>query len=334
MTSWLTPDGNWGLSNTALISGHRESLLVDTLWDLPHTAAMLEGFRPLLEEAPIGPVVNTHADGDHWFGNQLPEARQIIATRTAARRMRRHGPSEMRKLRTVARVFHMLGRIPLPRRRRWELAASYFDGMMRPFDYSGIRPAYPTATFSGRMQLNIGGRRVELLELGPAHTAGDLIVHLPEDHIVIGGDIIFSGVVPVLWDGSVRNWIAACDAILALNPATVIPGHGPLTDASGVEAMRSYWQFLWDAARKQFERERSVARAALEIARSDDYRRQPFAGWLGQERLLINVNAIYRKLMKIRSRMGVVERLNVLRQTAPLAEAFRLEKSSYLAEKR
>ncbi len=334
VSAWLTPDGNWGLGNTALICGHRESVLVDTLWDLPRTAAMLEGFRPLLENAPIGPIVNTHADGDHWFGNQLPEARQIIATKAAAHRMHRHGPEEMSKLGMVSTVFRAISRLPLPRHRRWEIAADYFDGMMQPFDYSGIRPAYPTKTFSGRMQLEVGGRRVELIELGPAHTAGDLIVHLPEERVVMAGDIVFSGVMPILWDGSVRKWIAACDHILALKPAIVVPGHGPLTDASGVEAVRNYWQFLWNVARRQFDQERPATTASLAILRSDEFQREPFAAWLGRERILINVNAIYRRLMKIRRRMGVVERLNVLRKTALLAETLRLGEQYHLAEKR
>ncbi len=323
VNAWITPDGNWGLGNTALVSGHGESVLVDTLWDLPRTAAMIEGFRPMLENAPIGPVVNTHGDGDHWFGNQLTGAREIIATRSAAHRMRRHGPGEMKKLRLVGRCFRGLSRLPLTKSRRWDVAADYFDGMMRPFDYTGIRPTHPTTRFSGRMNIDVGGRRVELIELGPAHTAGDLIVHLPDERIVIAGDIVFSGVTPVLWDGSVRKWIAACDHILALKPEIVVPGHGPLTDAAGVESLRHYWEFLSNAARRQFALERPAASAAAAIVTSDEYLREPFASWVGPERTLINVNALYRKFLKVRSHMGVLERLNVLRKTAMLAEKLR-----------
>lgn len=324
VAAWITPDGNWGLGNTALISGTGESVLVDTLWDLPRTAAMLTGFRPMLENAPIGPVVNTHGDGDHWFGNQLTGAREIIATRSAAHRMRRHGPAEMKKLRLVARCFRGVSHLPLVGGRRWQVAADYFDGMMAPFDYTGIRPTHPTTRFSGRMNLDVGGRRVELTEVGPAHTAGDLIVHLPDERIVIAGDIVFSGVTPVLWDGSVRKWIAACDHILALKPEIVVPGHGPLTDPAGVEALRHYWEFLSNAARRQFSLERPAASAGAAIVMSDEYQREPFASWVGPERSMINVNALYRKFLKVRSHMSVLERLSVLRKTALLAEKLRL----------
>ena len=92
--AWMTPNGGWGESNAALICGTRGSVLIDTLWDLPRTEAMLEGFRPQLQSTPIRRVINTHADGDHWFGNQLTGAATIIATKAAARRMRQHGPRE------------------------------------------------------------------------------------------------------------------------------------------------------------------------------------------------------------------------------------------------
>jgi len=191
VSAWVAPRGGWGHSNAALIAGHKASLLVDTLWDLPRTAAMLAAFRPQLESAPIAQVVNTHSDGDHWFGNQLTGAATIIATEAAASGMRHHGPGQMRAVRAAAGIFRAM-------RGDWRVAADYFDGMMRPFDFSNIAPVLPTATFSGKLQLEVGGRRVELIEVGPAHTAGDLVVYLPEDRILFAGDILFLGVTPVL----------------------------------------------------------------------------------------------------------------------------------------
>ncbi len=319
--AWLTPNGGWGESNSGLIRGNGASLLVDTLWDLPRTRAMLAGFRPQLENAPIETVVNTHADGDHWFGNELIAAPEIIATKAAARTMKRHGPGQMKALRAVCQVFRALSAAPIPKRAEWRLAADYLEGMMRPFDFSGIRPARPTLKFSGKLQLEVGGRPVHLVELGPAHTAGDLVVYLPDDRIVMAGDILFLGTTPILWDGSARNWTHACERILGWKVDTVVPGHGPLTDLSGVDAMRKYWQFLRTAVQGHFEKQRRPYDAALRILRSDEYRKQPFAQWDGQERTVINIHSMYRRLMGRRHSIGTLERLTLLRKTAVLAQA-------------
>jgi len=321
--AWMTPNGGWGESNAALICGAGASLLVDTLWDLPHTQAMLEGFRPYLDSAPIRQVVNTHADGDHWFGNQLTGAAKIIATRTAARRMRQHGPRDMKMLGRTASVLRWASGLPFIGRRSWRIAADYFDGMMAPFDFSGIRPVPPNTAFSGRLHLEVGGRRLELLEVGPAHTSGDLIVHMPEERIVFAGDIVSLGTTPILWDGSASNWINACEQILRLDPETVVPGHGPLTDAGGVDLVRQYWQFLWNAAGRCFQKAVPAHQAALAILRSDDFQKQPFASWDGRERAMINVHSIYRRLSKQSRSMGTLERLEVLKKTAMLAELLR-----------
>ncbi|SPE36874.1 hypothetical protein SBA6_600005 [Candidatus Sulfopaludibacter sp. SbA6] len=98
----------------------------------------------------------------------------------------------------------------------------------------------------------------------------------------------------------------------------MVPGHGPVTDLSGVDAVRRYWQFLDGAARRHFEKRDSASLAARRIAQSDEFREQPFAKWDGQERITINVHAIYRGLMG-RRRAGTLARLNVLRKTALMA---------------
>ena len=321
VSAWLTPNGGWGESNAALVSGHRTSLLVDTLWDLPHTAAMLDAFRPRLEAAPIAQLVNTHSDGDHWYGNQLAGAQEIIATKSAARAMKKHGPGQMSALRMVSRLFRALSYAPIPHRLEWRVAADYFDGMIRPFDFSSIHPALPNNVFTGKLQLDVGGRAVHLIEVGPAHTMGDLVVYLPDDRILMAGDIVFLGSTPVLWEGSSRNWVRACQRILALKVDRVVPGHGPLTDLTGIDAVRNYWQFLRSSVRHHYDKGRSAFEAALRIAKSDEFRKQPFADWDGVERIAINVHVIYRRLLGQSRHMGTLERVNMLRQTALMARA-------------
>src|ERR1700728_3156998 len=90
--AYLQPDGGWGLSNSGLVTDSGEALLVDTMFDGPHTRAMLDAYRKATS-ARIGTLVNTHQNGDHWFGNALVEGAEIIATQRAAEAMAHEPPS-------------------------------------------------------------------------------------------------------------------------------------------------------------------------------------------------------------------------------------------------
>ena len=86
--AYLQPDGGWGWSNAGLITAGGTSLLVDTLYDLHLTREMLEAMAPHTAANPIDAALNTHANPDHCFGNELlPETTEIYASVTTAREM-------------------------------------------------------------------------------------------------------------------------------------------------------------------------------------------------------------------------------------------------------
>lgn len=85
--AYLQPDGGWGYSNAGLVVGEGESLLVDTLFDLKLTQQMLDSMVAATSASPINTVVNTHANGDHCYGNQLVRDATIIASSATAREM-------------------------------------------------------------------------------------------------------------------------------------------------------------------------------------------------------------------------------------------------------
>ena len=160
---------------------------------------------------------------------------------------------------------------------------------MRRFDFEGITPRLPTETFTGRRELRVGDRAVELIELGPAHTAGDAIAHVPDAAAVFTGDILFIKGTPIVWAGPVSNWIAACDAILGFDARVIVPGHGPITDASGVRDVQRYLRYVRDEARKRFD-------AGMdEIAAADDIDISDFSDWGDKERIAVNVTTLYRE---------------------------------------
>jgi glyoxylase-like metal-dependent hydrolase (beta-lactamase superfamily II) len=169
---------SWGWSNAGLIESAGSTLLVDTLYTLRQTEDMLDAMRAATPAAhAIDVLVNTHADPDHTFGNQLIEGAQIIATAAAAADMVRNlTPDQVRSMMANTASLGDAGR--------------FLERVCAPLDFSGIELVLPAETFSGRKTLQVGEKTVDLIDLGPAHTRGDLIVHMPEDRVVFTGDLL------------------------------------------------------------------------------------------------------------------------------------------------
>jgi cyclase len=301
-------DGSWGFSNAGLVASSGPALLVDTLYDLKLTARMLEEMRRATDAARrIDTLVNTHANGDHWWGNQLVDAGRIVSSRAAAQEMLEVSPRLMASLvagaRLVSRsgaaskrVLELLGRIGIPRTAALSESAEFVVDCFGPFDFRGISVKLPTETFEGRLEIHVGDRLVELIEVGPAHTKGDVLVYLPKERIAFTGDILFIGMHPVMWEGPVQNWIDACDRLLGLEVDVIVPGHGPLTDKNGVHATKAYFEQL----RKTVEDGRASGASPDDIARELFARNEQ--GWAEASRVAVNVDTIFRDLGADRSR--------------------------------
>ncbi len=273
--AYLQPDGGWGWSNAGLIAGDDSSLLVDTLFDLRLTAEMLEQMRATTRAADrIATVVNTHANGDHCYGNALLGDSEIIATARCAEEMLELPPST---LAAMVRSADSLG-----------AAGRFVRKIFSPFSFEDVPLVVPTRTFEHQLDLQVGGRTVSLLQVGPAHTAGDAVVHLPDEGIVFTGDILFHGGHPIVWAGPVASWIAACDRVLALQPTVLVPGHGPLAMPAALVELKGYFELLTGEARTRFD----AGLTPLDAARDIDL--GPYAGWSEAERVVANVHALYR----------------------------------------
>ena len=282
--AYLQPDGGWGWSNAGLVVGDGVSLLVDTLFDLRLTGEMLDAMSGAVAAAPIGTVVNTHANGDHCYGNQLVGHAEIIASERAAHEMRDVPPSMLAALNNAPGELGDL-----------------FRGFFGAFEFGGIEFTPPTRTFEGRLDVEVGGRAIELIEVGPAHTAGDVIAYVPDAKTIYTGDILFIGGTPIVWAGPLDNWIAACDLMLGMDIETVVPGHGPLTDKSGVAEVRDYLAFVQTEATSRFHAGMDAWEAARDIALGD------FGDWGEAGRISVNVDTVYRTLDPAHQSPDIVE---------------------------
>jgi len=275
--AWILPDGGFGWSNAGLVAGAGASLLVDTLFDLPLTREMLDAMAPVTDRAPITDALITHSNGDHTHGNQLLDRSvRVIAAKGTAEEIAHGMAPEMLVMAQTAD----LGPVATP----------YLRERFGPFDFNGITLRNADQIFDDQLTIDVGGREVRLLNLGPAHTAADSVVHVPDAGVLFAGDLLFIGCTPIVWAGPIANWVAACDAMIALDAPTVVPGHGPITDADGIRAVRGYLVHVAEQAEAAYRKGLSFVEAADSIDLAE------YASWLDAERIVINTYQRYREL--------------------------------------
>jgi len=269
----LQPDRGLGTSNSGLVD-RGGGLVIDTFWDLPHTRRLIETYGRVWKQ-PARRVVNTHRNGDHCWGNQLFAEAEIIGHRLCAAEFGKERPEFMQMLRDAG-----ASEDPM-------LAA--FARRLADWDFRGIELRPPTRLVEERLELDLDGIQARLIYVGPAHTAGDLIVQLPAERIVFTGDVLFRLCTPIGWEGTFERWMRALDEIVALDPEVVVPGHGPVCGVEGPREMKAYLSYVRAEARRFFD----AGLPALEAARRIDL--GPYAAWTEPERIFFNVERAYRE---------------------------------------
>ncbi len=214
---FLEGDAHAGDCNSILIEMQHYLVLVDPSY--PGRTRTLMALIPQLSKKPVRYVFDTHAHGDHSYGNALwtKAGATTLAYAGVREEMSRYEPE------------------------RWQVASAK-RADVRELGLATAEP--PTLVFHGkRMVLRDGGREVDLLYLGWGHTRGDGWVWLPKERILCTGDAAVNGPRNKLWDADVANWPKVIDKATALGPVIVLPGHGA---AGGVEILAGQARFLRD----------------------------------------------------------------------------------------
>jgi cyclase len=271
--AYLQPDGGWGWSNSGLIVGKDEALVVDTLFDLRLTQRMLNDMQAVLT-GPIRRLVNTHHNGDHCYGNELLPEAEIIAHRACREEMLKVPPG------VIVSLIQAFGDTP---------AGRYARECFQAFDFRDITLTPPTTVFDDTLTVYIDDTPVELVYLGPAHTSGDIIVFYPSAGVVFTGDLLFHQCTPIIWEGTCAQWLKALDVVLDLDVEHVVPGHGPLATKVGVQQQKDYLLYVWERARECYQRGMPVQEAVTRIELG------PYAAWGEAERIAANVMRFYQE---------------------------------------
>ncbi|MFT4289425.1 MBL fold metallo-hydrolase [Nocardioides sp.] len=277
--AYLQEGGSWGWSNAGLVTSEGVSLLVDTLFDLTLTRQMLAAFAEATPaSARIETLINTHNDGDHTHGNQLVPGARIIASAAATDAMTNGvQPSDYSQLLANAADLGDLG--------------TFLKRNFGAFTFDDIDLVLPTETFVDRLTVTVGTKSVELFQVGPAHTPGDVIAYVPEDGAVFAGDIVFNGSHPVIWAGPPSRWVDACDLILGWNPETIVPGHGPMATQEDVRRLRDYFVTLVELGGELRQKGLTPWEAAEYVTSNGMW-----PTWGESERLIVNFASVYQQL--------------------------------------
>lgn len=272
-------DANSGLINCG------GGVVIDTQSDLSHAQKMIDMFAKVWTAMPQR-VINTHEDADHVWGNQLFKGAEIIAHRSVPDRMRKVAePKESQKL--LHGIGRFLTRVVLNNLHPGLAAVG--KQLLEDYNFDGIELVLPTTLFDTRYELNLDGRSVHLIYVGPCHQVGDTIIHLPEERVIFAGDVLFRQCTPMGWTGTYEKWFQCLDLLKELNPEVIVPGHGPICGVEGVVVMKAYLEYVQAESRKCFD----AGLTSLQAAKQIDF--GPYGEWRAPARLYMNVERAYKE---------------------------------------
>lgn len=189
-----------GDPNSGVIIGDDAVMVVEAQATPRLAGKVIERIRSVTDK-PITHVVLTHYHAVRVLGASAFKAQQVIMSETARNMVVERGQED------------------------WD---SEFQRFPRLFEGHESIPGltWPTTTFNGRMSVWLGRRRVDILQLGRAHTAGDAVIHVPDQNVMFTGDIVEAHSACYCGDGHFGDWGDTIEAIRAYGLDAIAPGRG------------------------------------------------------------------------------------------------------------
>jgi glyoxylase-like metal-dependent hydrolase (beta-lactamase superfamily II) len=232
-----------GYSNTAVIEMQDYLIVVDANYPARARELMVEVKE--LSPKPVRYVFDTHAHGDHSYGNSL-------WTATGA---------------TTLAYYKIVAEMDRYEPTRWQAAEAKREDVREMHQVNVQRPL---KTFrKSPFVLKDATREVDFLFLGWGHTPADGYVWLPKERVLCAGDAAVNGPRNKLWDANLANWPRALSKAIKLRPLYVLPGHG---DAGGIEILEGQRQFLIDlysAVKEQVDAGKTFGEIHVELPERD-----------------------------------------------------------------
>jgi cyclase len=257
-----------GLTNAGIIIGDNSVLVIDSLRVPSFARDLIQDVRHITDK-PIQYVIDTHSHWDHAWGNEeFPDA-TIIAHANARKEM-----------------------LDVEWNRQWlEKVVSAGDPWSEEAKIVKITP--PDLTFENTMQLYFGGREINLVYLGKAHTSGDIFIHLPKEKLLFTGDVAQDSGIPFLGDSYPADWLSTDDRLIEIEADRFMSGHGPVGDHSALVDARDFIHELVGNVMTSIAENEPEASASNTVVTKMQYR---FGDWRGFESLADKIPEVYQKL--------------------------------------
>lgn len=195
--------------NSTLIIGDSGAILVDTGFT-DEIGAHLRAEVAKITKKPVKVVINTHHHGDHTFGNTAFPGARVISSEMC-RKLLLEGEAEW-----LALIEGAVG---------------------RKFPNTKAVPATEVYANNTKTDIVIDGVKMTLWVPEGAHTLGDMMIWLPDDKVLVSGDVLVNRITPNFRDAAVKKWVEALAQVQTLPARTIIPGHGPLMTLKDAAAM-------------------------------------------------------------------------------------------------
>ena len=239
------------VGNSSFIVNDNDVIVVDDHVSPAAAWVLLEEIKEVTNK-PVTTVINTHFHFDHAHGNQVFEPNVHIIGHEFTRRMLLNNSIGMPLYRNYLTA--MPAQIEDLRKRiaseadfaaKAKLQTQLQVAENNLASQKDLRPTPPNVTLTTQMTLYRGTREIQIRFLGRGHTAGDVVVFLPNEKVVITGDFLTSGL-SNMSDSYPQEWAASLDELKKLDFDTVLPGHGDaFTDKSKIDYFQAYLRDVW-----------------------------------------------------------------------------------------
>jgi len=256
------------VGNSSFIVNDNDVIVVDDHVSPAAAWVLLEEIKDVTNK-PVTTVINTHFHFDHAHGNQIFEPNVQIIGHEFTRRMLLNNSIGMPLYRNYLTA--MPGQIENLRQRIASEADSAAKAKLQTqlqvaennlASQKELRPTPPNLTLTTQMTLYRGQREIQIRFLGRGHTAGDVVVFLPNEKVVMTGDFLTSGL-SNMSDSFPEEWVASLDVLKQLDFDTVLPGHGDaFTDKSKIDHFQAYLRDVWSEVSRLKKQGASAEEAA------------------------------------------------------------------------